>query len=71
MKVDSSWVNCGKTVGQLIAELETLGDPMLEVVISIDDNVSTHPISMVLRSRGKCVLANCESPVANSVIVKT
>ena len=41
------WETQGKTIGQLIVELQSFEDQNLEVKISIDGGVSHRPISIV------------------------
>lgn len=54
------WVTRGKTIRQLIAELKSFEDDDLMVELSLDDGISSKPISMVRKSRGRCVLVNSE-----------
>jgi hypothetical protein len=54
------WVSRGKTIRGLIQELQTFEDQDLEVRISVDDGVTRLPISLVGKSRGCCLLVNCE-----------
>lgn len=51
-----SWITSGKTIAQLIKELRSFEDQELLVEISIDDRSTKHPISLVTKSDGKCVL---------------
>jgi len=57
-----NWVSRGKTIRELIQELQTFEDQGLEVQISIDDGESRRSISLVKKSRGCCLLVNCEDP---------
>ncbi|MFV3131841.1 hypothetical protein [Niveispirillum sp. KHB5.9] len=54
------WVTRGKTIRQLIQELRTFEDQDLLVEISVDDGETCRPISLVVKSNGKCVLLNAE-----------
>lgn len=56
------WVSRGKTIRELIQELQTFEDQGLEVQISVDDGETRRPISLVKKSRGCCLLVNCEDP---------
>jgi len=47
-----NWVTRGKTIKQLIKELQTFDDDNLEVKISIDDGETFKPISIVGRHKG-------------------
>jgi hypothetical protein len=49
----------GKTIAGLILELRTFDDQDLEVRLSTDDGVTTHPISLIGRHDGACVLLRC------------
>lgn len=46
------WENRGKTVAQLIKELQTFEDQNLEVKISVDDGDTFKSISLVGRCNG-------------------
>lgn len=58
------WVTRGKTIKQLIKELQTFEDQDLEVKISVDGGESSKCISLVGKEHenGKavCLLINCE-----------
>ena len=54
------WVTRGKTIRQLIKELETFENLDLEVRISLDDGDTHKCISLVGRLDGCCVLMNAE-----------
>jgi len=54
------WVTKGKTIRQLIAELETFEDLDAEVRISLDYGESHRCISIVERHGENCVLVNSE-----------
>ena len=47
IRENEDWVTCGKTIRQLIEELQTFEDLDVEVRISIDDGATHKPISMV------------------------
>jgi hypothetical protein len=51
-----------KTIAGLIEELRTFDDQELEVRSSTDDGVPAHPISLVGRQYGACVLMRCLEP---------
>ncbi|MGY2199274.1 hypothetical protein [Pseudomonas gingeri] len=55
-----SWVTRGKTIRELIKELQTFDDLDIPVEISVDGGDTQKPISLVIRSDGVCVLLNCE-----------
>lgn len=50
------WTTRGKTIAQLIEELESFEDPTLEVRISLDSGMSHEPISLVTHQDGACML---------------
>ncbi len=54
------WVNRGKTIRELIDELETFEDQDLPVEISVDNGGTRKPISLVKKSKGVCLLVNSE-----------
>lgn len=54
------WVVRGKSIRQLIKELQSFSDLDIEVRISLDDGETHKPISLVEKSEGYCVLVNCE-----------
>ncbi|MDP9938768.1 hypothetical protein [Ectopseudomonas alcaliphila] len=55
-KENGGWVSVGKTIRQLIAELETFENKDLIVELSTDGGVSSVPISLVGKKDGKCIL---------------
>ena len=57
---NDEWKAVGKTIRQLIAELESFDDKELLVEISIDGGVSGKPISLVGKKCGKCMLIHVE-----------
>ncbi len=58
------WVIRGKTIKQLIQELQSFEDQNLEVKISVDDGETCKPISLVGKKNENgvsfCCLRNCE-----------
>ena len=54
------WVTRGKTIRQLIKELQSFQNLDIEVRISVDDGLSDKPISLVEKSNGYCLLVNSE-----------
>jgi len=57
-----AWRTRGKTIAQLIRELQSFVDQGLEVRMSADDGVTTRAISLVAKIDGACVLMNSEAP---------
>lgn len=45
-----NWVTCGKSIRQLIAELQTYENQDLEVRISVDAGITHKPISILGKS---------------------
>jgi hypothetical protein len=60
MELDPAWTSRGKTIKQLIAELQSFDDQSLEVRISLDDGKTSLPISLVSKRAGAAVLQNSE-----------
>ncbi|WP_252178434.1 hypothetical protein [Endozoicomonas sp. 4G] len=58
---EPQWVFKGKTIEQLIKELESFEDKSMEVRISMDDGLTHQPISIVGKKDSICLLINCES----------
>jgi hypothetical protein len=58
---EPEWVVRGKTIAELIRELQTFEDQTLKVEVSIDDGNTRRPISLVKRSSGTCLLVYCGS----------
>ena len=57
----ASWADKGKTLAQLIKELQTFEDQEAEVRISVDGGDTSLPISLVGKSDGKyALLFNCQ-----------
>lgn len=61
MSKQPEWVTRGKTIKQLIKELESFEDQNLFVEISLDAGETSKPISSVGKIDGKCILENCEN----------
>ncbi|MCJ8513574.1 MULTISPECIES: hypothetical protein [Acinetobacter] len=61
MTKNPEWVTRGKTIKQLIEELESFEDQNLLVEISFDDVETSKPISLVGKIDGKCILLNSEN----------
>ena len=57
-----AWVISGKTIRQLIKELQSFESQDLEVRISLDGGEQHKPISLLKRADGYCVLVNSELP---------
>lgn len=55
------WVTRGKSIKQLIKELQTLKNQDMEVRISLDDGETHKPISIIEKIDEFIVLSNCES----------
>ena len=59
-----AWVTRGKSIRQLIKELQTFKNQDLEVRLSLDDGSTHKPISLVVRrvneDKISCLLMNCE-----------
>ena len=54
------WVTKGKTIKQLIKELQSFEDQDFMVEISIDGGDTHKPISLVKKSGDVCLLVNSE-----------
>lgn len=61
MQTFPDWITRGKTVRQLIQELQSFENQDLEVQISIDGGENSKCISLVKKSNGMAVLVNYES----------
>lgn len=59
-KDQPDWVAQGKTVRQLIEELQTFENQDLEVQISLDEGKTHKPISIVGKYGDYCLLVNSE-----------
>ncbi|MFC0399145.1 hypothetical protein [Paraburkholderia rhizosphaerae] len=53
------WKYRGKTIRQLIKELQTFENQDVKVQISIDDGENRKPISLVAHADGGCLLMYC------------
>lgn len=64
-EIPPEWVTRGKTIRQLIKELQTFEDQDLEVRMSVDDGETFRCISLVTRQNKPdgyfCGLINCET----------
>lgn len=58
---EPSWVTRGKTIKQLIAELQSFENQDMLVEISVDDGSTQKPISLVKKKGSICLLVNCSS----------
>jgi hypothetical protein len=54
------WPSRGKTINELIAELQTFEDLDCLVEISVDGGFTSRPISVVVGDGIKCLLVNME-----------
>jgi hypothetical protein len=68
--MENNWKTCGKTIRKLIEELRTFENQDLEVKISVDDRVSSFPISLVGKSGGCCLLIYCPPVADESINIK-
>ncbi|AZF42801.1 hypothetical protein C4J87_2643 [Pseudomonas sp. R1-43-08] len=59
-KKTPEWITRGKTIAELIEELQSFEDQSLMVELSTDDGMNKKPISLVGKENGVCVLFNCE-----------
>ena len=55
------WVIRGKTIKQLIKELQSFENQDLMVEISLDGGETRKPISLVKKSGSVCILVNSEA----------
>ncbi len=60
-KKQPDWVTKGKTICQLIEELQTFENQQLEVKMSFDEGKICKPVSMLVKRDGCCLLLNSES----------
>lgn len=56
-----AWVSRGKSIRELIRELQSFENQDMEVRISIGDSDPHKPISLVKKSGNYCLLVNSES----------
>jgi len=61
MPKQPEWIIRGKSIKQLIKELESFEDQNLLIEISFDDGETSKPISLVGKIDEKCMLLNCEN----------
>lgn len=61
MPKQPEWIIRGKSIKELIKELEAFEDQNLLVEISFDDGETSKPISFVGKIDGKYMLLNCEN----------
>lgn len=59
MSEQPEWITRGKSIKQLIKELESFEDQNLFVEISFDDGETSKPINLVGKFDGKCMLLYC------------
>ena len=62
------WVTRGKTIRQLIKELQSFNDLDMEVRISVDDGQTNKAISLVGKDNERCVLINSETINQDTVL---
>lgn len=68
---NQDWESRGKSISQLIKELQSFENPDMEVRISINGGEASVPISLVTRYKGKfAVLQNCEETLTIQVHVE-
>ncbi len=60
-KKQPEWVTKGKTIRQLIEELQTFENQELEVKMSFDEGKTRKPISILAKRDGCCLLLNSEA----------
>ena len=59
--INPDWTSKGKSVAQLIEELQTFENQEMEVRISVDGGETSVPISLVAKKSGKyATLQNCQ-----------
>ncbi len=58
--VQPDWIVRGKTIRQLIEELQSFGNQDLFVEISLDGGDTHKPISLIKKSGQTCLLVNSE-----------
>jgi hypothetical protein len=61
MKNNPEWVIKGKTIKELIEEIERFPDLNMEVRISLNDGNTHKPVSIIGKIDNYCVLMNSES----------
>ena len=60
LKINLTGVTRGKTIRQLIKELQTFENQDLEVQISLDDGETHKPVSILVKRKGYCLIVNSE-----------
>ncbi len=50
------WENRGKTIQELIDDLNSFSDKGMTVRISVDDGETDFPISILDKTNGKCII---------------
>ncbi len=55
------WVTKGKSIRQLIEELQTFENQGMEVQMSFDEGETRKPISILVKRDGYCLLLNSEA----------
>lgn len=54
------WIVRGKTIRELIRDLQSFEDQDMQVEISLDSGASSKPVSLVGKERNLCIIMNCE-----------
>jgi hypothetical protein len=62
-KIKPDWVVRGKSIKELIRDLESFENKEMMVEISVDGGETHRPISLVGKSSGICIIMNCEDMV--------
>lgn len=65
--INPDWTGKGKTVTQLIRELQTFENQEMEVRISLDDGITSFPISLVGKSNDKYVVLKNSQDVPTAI----
>lgn len=55
-----AWVVRGKTIRELVRDLESFENQDMAVEISLDSGATHKPISIVGSKEGYCLIMNCE-----------
>ena len=61
-----NWIIRGKTIRELIVDLQSFEDRDLKVEISTDSGLTHKAISMVIKRNGRCLLVNYELDIENN-----
>lgn len=56
MNESKDWVCRGKSISELISELESFEDRELAVELSLDGGATSRPINLIGKKSGKCIL---------------